>query len=251
MIKEKIGMVVFLFSLLLLLTGFNKAELKKDFVSFDRAFIPPLALTKGEKLKPSKKGMKLLKDNWGTFKAKYYDSNPQDPKWKEDFHKIEKKILEADSLVKGGKDLIAAHEELEEIRIITMNLRKRNNIPYYIDPLTQFHSLMEEIFHMADDNEPEDLTEKDMDELSDLSSKASKLWQQIVHSEFDKDLFGFDDLMTAKMKKLLMVESEALGKLRKAIEKKDRPMIIKAGKGIKPNYAKLYKLFGDFESIKK
>ena len=251
MIKEKIGIVVLTFSMFLIFTGFNKADIKKDFVSFDRAFIPPLALTRGEKLKPSKKGMKRLKENWGAFKAKYYDANAEDPKWKQDFQKIEKVIMEADALVKSGKDLIAAHEGLEEIRFITMNLRKRNNIPYYIDPLTAFHSLMEEIFHMAEDHDPEDLTDKDMADLADLSSKASKLWQQIVNTPFDKALFDFNDQKMGNMKKLLKLESEALGRLGKALGKKDRPSIIKAGKGIKPNYAKLYMLFGDFESMSK
>ena len=252
MTKHRIVMVVLtLSSMFLLLTGFNKAELKKDFASFDRAFIPPLALTRGEKLKPSKKGMKLLKENWGTFKGKYYDANPKDPEWKEDFDKMEKVIMKAAALIKDGKDLIAAHEELEEIRIITMNLRKRNNIQYYIDPLTEFHSLMEEIFHTAEDHDPQDMTEKDIKELADLSSKALKLWKEIGDSKFDKNLFGFNNKKMGKMKKLYEMESAALDKLKKALEKKDRPMIKKAGMGIKPNYAKYYKLFGDFESIMK
>ncbi|MBW1818004.1 MAG: hypothetical protein JRJ60_12700 [Deltaproteobacteria bacterium] len=49
-------------------TGFAPQELKKDFVSFDRAFIPPLALTKQEKVKPSKKAMNLFK-MFGDFGA--------------------------------------------------------------------------------------------------------------------------------------------------------------------------------------
>lgn len=81
---------------------------------------------------PSKKAMKILKQNWKTFRARYYDSNPQDPLWKNDFDKIDNQIMEADNIVKGGKDLMQAHEALEEIRIITKDLRTRNKIVYYI-----------------------------------------------------------------------------------------------------------------------
>ena len=52
------------------------------------------------------------------------------------------------------------------------------------------------------------------------------------------------------MKKLLKMESEALNKLGKALDVNNNALIIETAKAIKPNYAKLYKLFGDFERIK-
>ena len=109
--------------------GFAPRELKRDFVLFDRAFIPPLALTKAEKLKPSMKGMKQLKRQWAIFKGKYYDANPGNSQWKSDLDGIGKAIAEADEIVKSGKHLKEAHESLEEIRDIMLNLRKRINMP--------------------------------------------------------------------------------------------------------------------------
>ena len=55
--KRNTIMLILILGLSLLLTGFNQATLKRDFVSFDQAFIPPLALTRAEKVKPSKNDM--------------------------------------------------------------------------------------------------------------------------------------------------------------------------------------------------
>ena len=242
---------IILLALFFTLTGFTDMNILKDFASFDRAFIPPLALTNQDKLKPSQKAIRLLNKNWESFKTKYYNSNPQDPEWKEDFDRIGKQIAEATSIVESGENLMHAHEALEEIRSITLDLRRRNNIEYYIDYLTEFHFLMESIVHTASDNEPADMGEEVISELSDLTDEASAMWSKIEAQPFDKALFGFDDEKIAKMMGLMKAESEALDNLKKAINSKDKTAIIEMAKNVKPNYAKIYMMFGDFDSIAK
>jgi hypothetical protein len=234
--KRNTIILILILGLSLLLTGFSQATLKRDFVSFDQAFIPPLALTRAEKAKPSKKAMKLLKENWGTFRATYYDSNPNDPKWKEDFDKVDQKIMEAAKTVRSGKNLMDAHESLEEIRYIFLDLRKRNGIDYYIDPLSEFHPLMEVIVHTAAENDPDTLNDSDKETIREQYNQASKIWNRIKTSEFDRDLYGFNDEKMAKMKKLLKMESEALNKLKKALDDNNNALIITTAKAIKPNY---------------
>ena len=165
--KNKItsGLAVLLLSLILM--GFTKTDFIKDFVSFDQAFIPPLALTNQEKVKPSKKAMKILTQNWDAFKAKYYDANPEDPEWKENFDEITRIIDESNKTVDSGQHLMSAHEALEEIRWITLKLRKRSHIDYYLDPLTEFHAYMEEISHMGQDNSPEDIGRGEINTLKE------------------------------------------------------------------------------------
>jgi len=237
--------------LLFILPAAVHADIIKDFVAFDRAFIPPLAITNQEKVNPSKKAMKILMQNWEGFKAKYYDSNPQDPGWKEDFDHIDQQIQKAAEIVKSGTNLMSAHEALEEIRIITLELRTRNKMDYYLDPLTEFHTLMEAIFHTGKDNKPEDLDQGMITDLKETVTEAQALWQKIGSMPFDKDLYGFTDQMVGQMKGYQRAETAALDKVQKAIEGGDKKAILQAAMGVKDNYAQVYKMFGDFDPIKK
>ena len=229
----------------------SHTELIKAFVSFDQAFIPPLAITNQEKVKPSKKAMAILNQNWSEFKPAYENYNPTDPNWKKDFEYADAQIKKANGIVDSGKDLFSAHETLESVRIQFKELRRRNNIDYFLDYLTEFHEYMEAIFHAGKDNAPESLTDDDIDDLNNHRETAAGLWQKINTLPFDSSLYGFNDQKTGQMKAFMAAETEALNRLKKAIQSKDNTKIVKACMGIKPNYAKLYKMFGDFERVKK
>ncbi len=71
------------------------------------------------------------------------------------------------------------------------------------------------------------------------------------NAPFDKHLFGFSDQKTKKMRMFIKLERDALETLSSSIQADDRPMILKAAMGIRPNYAKLFKMFGDFEAVMK
>jgi hypothetical protein len=158
--------------------------------------------------------------------------------------------MEAAKTVKSGKHLIDAHESLEEIRYIFLELRKRNGINYYIDPLSEFHVFMEVIVHTADENDADTLNDGDKEIIREQYEQASRIWNKIKTAEFDRRFYGFSDEKMAKMNKYLRMESEALNKLGKALDDNNNALIITTAKAIKPNYAKLYKLFGDFDRIK-
>ena len=139
------------------------------------------------------KAMKILKKEWEVFKAKYYESNPNDAKWKEDFDRIDRQIQEAGKIVKRGENLMSAHEALEEIRIITLELRKRNSIDYFLDPMTEFHTLMEQIFHTGKDNSPEDLDKGMINDLKEAVAEAQALWKKIGEYPFEKEVCNGED----------------------------------------------------------
>ena len=50
--------------------------------------------------------------------------------------------------------------------------------------------------------------------------------------------------MVAQLKEYQKAEAVALDKVRMAIESGDKKAIIKAAKGVKSNYAQMYKMFG-------
>jgi ribosomal protein S15P/S13E len=238
------------FAVLSLVTAALANEaLMKDFVSFDRAFIPPLALTNQEKVNPSKKAMMLLKENWSAFKGKHFEANPKDTQWKTDLDKVESSIRDAGRIIEGGKNLMEAHEILEQVRFVFMALRKRNNIDYYVDHLSEFHEHMEAIIHTASERDAGSLSSKDKEFMGKEFAQASLIWERIQALRFDAALFGFNDQKLAEMKDLVKKEADALQKLRSALGGNDNAVIIQSAKGIRPNYANLYKMFGDFDRV--
>jgi len=230
-------------------TGLATDDLMKGFVSFDRAFIPPLAFTNQEKVNPSRKGMAILKENWASFKARHYETNSKDPRWKKELDGIEERILRAGRIVASGKSLMEAHEILEEIRYAFLNLRRRNGMDYYIDHLSDFHGHMESIMHTASERDTGSFTVKDGEFIAKECGAAFKIWERIQVLPFDKHLFGFDDRKVAAMRDLIEKETQALQGLKNALEGEDKALIIESAKKIRPHYAQLYKLFGDFDRV--
>jgi hypothetical protein len=230
-------------------TGYGDETLLKDFVSFDKAFIPPLALTNQEKAAPSRKAIEILKVEWGRFRSRHYESNPKDAQWKQDLDSVGAKIQEAERIVLGEKNLMEAHEILETIRYTFMGARKRNGIEYYVDHLSEFHEHMEAIVHAASDAGPASLAEKEKSFISRECGEAMRIWGRIQELPFDRALFGFDDRRETKRGELLRKEAEALLALKKSLESDDATRIIRAAKEIRPNYAQLYMLFGDLSKF--
>jgi hypothetical protein len=223
--------------------------LVKDFVSFDRAFIPPLALTNQEKVNPSRKAMMILKENWTAFRGKHYEANPKDAKWKSDLDKVDSSILDAGRIVEGGKNLMDAHELLEQVRYAFMALRKRNHMDYYLDHLSEFHEHMEAIIHTATEKDAGSLTAKDKEYMGRECAQAMLIWERVQALRFDAALFGFNDQKLAEMKDLVKKEAEALRKFKTALGESDNAATLRSAKEIRPNYANLYKMFGDFDRV--
>ncbi|MBW1848278.1 MAG: hypothetical protein JRG81_15420 [Deltaproteobacteria bacterium] len=233
------------------LTGCTKTDtLINDFVKFDKAYTPALFLTNLEKLNPSKKSIAKLKEEWSSFKGKYYEYYKEDPQWSRDFDKVDQSIMEADKIISSNGDLIEAHEALENIRYTFIKTRRRNNIDYYIDYITDFHDPMEHIVLRAKGKTPETLKEEDIEFIENSLPEVLKLWDAIKSAKFDKDLFFFNEEKVKKMQGIIKAETMALEDLKGALKNKSaKENIIKKAIGIKKNFALLFKLFGDFEGL--
>lgn len=237
---------IFLVAVLFSSHALGSEGLMKDFVLLDKAFIPPLLLTNREKADPSKKAMEVLKAQWAEFKRNHYKARPKDPGWKQDLDRVEAKIMEADQIVLSEENLMAAHEILETIRYALKAARSRNGIDYYIDYLSEFHEHMEAILHTANERDESSFSEKDLQFVTGECAEATRIWTQVQSVPFDRELFGFSDAQEARRKELLEKEAQALQRLQLALEGNDKMLIITSAKEIRPPYAQLYLLFGDF-----
>jgi hypothetical protein len=238
-----------LWVVLVLFSGASSAGTIQDYAKFDRAFIPPLAITQQEKVQPSKKAVEILLKAWGELKGIYYNAPTSDEALRKDFDKIEALILKSKEIVGSEQNLMSAHTTLESVRYMLMELRLRNNISYYPDLLTRFHEHMEAIYHDGADATPEKLDEDHIYALNSALEEGLQVWEAVKKAPFDPTAYGFSDEQNRTREKLIVEETAALNRLKSAIDNKDKPGIVAAAEGIKPKYAALYKLFGDFEKV--
>ena len=246
-------MVLALIFMIVPAVGFStESNIVNDFVTLDKAYVPALFLTNMKKPEPSKESMRRLHRVWGSFYTRYYIFNNNDPQWKKDFDKIDRKIKEATQVVFANDgDLIEAHETLETVRYTLIDTRRRHNIDYFIDYLTDFHDPMEHIVLRAKGKTPQTLTGEDIAYIDKTLPHTMALWDKIVNADFDKALFGFKQDKLDQMQATMQAETQALEDLKTALsDNAAKDMVIKKAMGIKKNFAQLFSMFGDFQGLK-
>jgi len=247
---RKAGFFSLLFCMLVMLGAVPvrsaEAGLVQDMVRFDQAYIPVLAVTSDEKLAPARQALARLLPVWTSFKTSHYENVRGDAQWQSSLDTIDRHIKASERIIQQGTRLKDAHEELEHIRFVFMELRVRNGIDYYIDHLTRFHEPMETIVLAAKGKDESTLTQADLDLIRSTLPKAIQLWQQTSASEIDAVLFGFNSQQASALRQLVENETAALQKLQHRLQTGNKKDIISAAVAIKPNFAKSFKLFGRF-----
>jgi len=221
-------------------------KLVQDMIKFDQYYIPALAFTSDEKLPQARSAMQALTPVWQSFRQRYAASRTSDKQWQTDFNTVSNSIEEAAKIVSSGKNLKNAHEALEHIRIVFMELRHRNNIDYYIDNLTSFHEPMEKIVLAGKDKTVETFQAQHLDTIRHTLPQAKQIWMAMKLKPFDAKLYGFNQAQTESLRSLINQEMLALDKLEKTLASNDKQAIINAAVAIKPNFARIFKKFGRF-----
>jgi len=242
--------------LILLLPGCSQGPAQENMLEamagLDRAHIPALLFTNLQKQRESELALERLRREWDRFDGKYhnlkikYGLDITDKFWKEDFEKINELITTAEVLVEEER-LIEAHEQLEEMRMILKELRARNGIDYFLDGMTEFHEVMEQIILSLKGKDK--LYEEDLIRLRALFKEAQKSWAELGNSEVDPRVFGFEPEKIEAVRKRIKEEERVLASFAAALSSEDADRIFQAATDLKPNFVVLYKAFGDFQPI--
>jgi hypothetical protein len=109
---------------------------------------------------------------------------------------------------------------------------------------------MEAIVLAAKDKTPETLSNADIERIRATLPEAEKLWKRVMAGGLDGSTYALDAGQLERARKLMQVEEQALATLKSALAAGDKPAIIKAAVGVKPNFAALFMTFGDFAPFK-
>jgi hypothetical protein len=229
----------------------NASSTLAQFVALDRAYIPPLFFTSMENREASQASFAELQQEWTAFQAadaQLFD----DPEWAGDLKKIDDHLKEAEAIIAEGEGLKEAHEALEHLREIFLVARQRNDFDYFVDYLTAFHEPMEQIVLTAKETPPDQWTAETTAKIQSIVPEAETRWQAVQNASFTASDYGFNEQRFQKMQQFLTAETQALQQLKNVLDQEGSISELRASAmGIKPNFAGLFKLFGNLEAYQK
>ena len=161
----------------------SAATITDAMASFDRAYIPVLALTSQGKAEASSKAMTILKAEWPRWVSENAGAYA-DQGWSQAIAKVGQVIAESEALI-AKSDLAGAHEALEQVRDILMTQRDARAISYYVDGLNHYHEAMEELAAVTAGKTAESLTAGDIERLASLLPETRALWTRAQQAPFD------------------------------------------------------------------
>jgi hypothetical protein len=228
------------------MVGCQKHEATWDaMIAFDQAYIPALALTSQQQGAEARAIMPEVLVRWQTLQQRVPAAWARQDAWRQTVTDVTTRLTKADALIRDGH-LTEAHEALEVVRTVLMTQRIQHGIDYFIDRLTAYHEPMEAIVLTAKGKTPATLTDADIAALRRHLQEAQALWQPVESARIDPKLYRFSDKAFTALGTGIRQESAALQALQTALAAEDRQRIIKAAIAIKPPFAELFMLFGDF-----
>jgi hypothetical protein len=246
-IKKPIISLLIVFTLVLTAGSALAAsmDLVKDMAAIDRVFIPCLSLTNMNKVGPATKAVTELKKLWADFSSRHAKAMPGDSDWTGDLEMAAEAIAEAHEAISQSKDSEGAHHSLEEVRFIMLQMRIRNNVPYYLDYLNQYHEVMEPLIHGAAEKAPSAWSTGDVQNLQNNAAEALTAWNLAAQAKLDPAIWDLKPGQVKKLKEAYAQGGHNLSTLVEALNNGDKQTAAKALKKVKPYYSKCFKLFGD------
>ena len=219
-------------------------NLLKDMVELEQAFIPVLFYT-GKPVPPKVPlAMANYDKTWDSFHDEYKDYRASWWNWSQPLENVNSHVDMAADYVGQGKDfyLITHEEELEAVRTIIRDFRRKNGFPKFAtDLLTDFHSVMGTMIGIV--NSP-DYSHQDISALEPLYKKASKAWSTVEKNPVDQTLWGMSDDKVMAYNMSVEAERLALDTLKKALASEDLSTIKAAVFSIKPPQVQSYLILG-------
>jgi len=176
---------------------------------------------------------------WQMLTRQYHDAPPsayrKDRLWKRDLDAISTGISTAVTQAEAG-DLAGAHEALEPIRHIWLQIRERNDVRWFGDQLTKFHDVMEPAVQAAIAG----VTEENLAGFQKRVDAVSTSWQGVLGFKHDPRSKERRRLLAD----MLAAETQAIGNLRSAVEARDYPNLKPLAQAVQKSYAALYLAFG-------
>ncbi len=220
----------------------NKESIKRRMALIDQLYVPSLALTNAGNATGSNKALSLLQEHWDDFEEMY--AMRFSPQQRTYLDSIARFIQYSRQLTNSGK-LAEAHEALEHVRWLALELRNDLDIDYYLDGLTLYHDTMEQLVKAARISGDSTASAK----IDSLYPIARRKWENAARHSPDTAAFGLSVQDLAGITKAEDAETAALDNLGAALTSDDIAGIRKSATDLRPPFVQLFKSFGNFEAV--
>ena len=224
------------------------AALRADMIAMDRAYIPALVVTNRADAQVAARAMKALTTQWRSFEARHAGASTGDPQWAASLKDVDGYIARANGIVAEGKDLPAAHDQLEGVRGTLLAARDRMKMPYYLDGLTRYHDRMEAIYLAAKGKDAATLDDSAIALIRGELPDAEAWWRAARGQPIEPE-FGVTPQRQAEIDAYYARIDRSLADLRAALSGTDKGAIAKAAQGVRPPFSALFASFGDFGPV--
>jgi hypothetical protein len=224
------------------------AALRADMIALDRAYIPALAVTNRADAQVAARAMKALTTQWRSFEARHAGASTGDPQWAASLKDVDGYIERASRIVAEGRDLPAAHDQLEGVRGTLLAARDRMKMPYYLDGLTRYHDRMEAIYLAAKGKDAATLDDSAIALIRGELPDAQAWWRAARAQPIEPE-FGVTPQRQAEIDAQYARIDRSLAELREALSGTDKGAIAKAAQGLRPPFSALFASFGDFGPV--
>jgi len=163
----------------------------------------------------------------------------KDERWHQDLATITGYLHMAEWLAWGG-DLEGAHEALDPVRRIWMEIRTRNGIRHFGDELTRYYDVMEPIVDWGVGASHGGVTKGNLGEYEAELAKLAAAWQSVTQ-------FGFrpsNPMWGRRFYMSMVKEAQAISGLFEAVSERRFEEIPAAAEEVKAGFLQLYMGFG-------
>jgi len=223
------------------------ASLIPAMTALDKAYIPALGLSgQPDQQAKAKIAFVTFEGVWNSFQSKFGSQDGLDAEWNEDLAKVDHAVLKAKTALLDKSDGPAAHEALEAVRMVLLESRSRQKIPYFIDSLTLYHNSMEDLINNKPAKKMADWSVSErMGFAADLDITIAR-WKKVKATE---SLIS-DAALPAKATNMYASQWQTIDSImaatKAALESGEEKALGEKLAQLKPNFIKTFFLFGNF-----
>ena len=194
----------------------------------------------------AKRPLGMSHEAWYQVISRYYEGPPaeyaKDPRWRGDLAAITGHLHLAEWLVSAG-DMEAAHEALEPVRQIWLEVRERNGVRHFGDELTRFHEAMEPVVLWGTGQTHGGVTDENIEEFYAKVVVLDEAWQRVTGFGFyPKEQLGPGGQRQYSV--FMGGAADAVEQFRYTVEDRLLDEIPEAAAAVKQTFVPLYMQFG-------